>query len=168
MLKRLFVKLINCEWINADNVEHLTVGRLVLGSLGLQFSEIWGWDMDAWSKAGSREGGAGPLSYVPALPSSPPGQRAPSPHPLNVNVCLCFHSFCSETLFCFFFPQSLVEISSLHRGLSHRKPWSPFGLTKPPSVPCPRLWLVSTSGPSFPSSPPFPLDHPLPLARCRV
>lgn len=81
-----------------------------------------------------------------ALPSSPPGQRALSPHPLNVNVCVCFHSFCSETLFCFFFPQNLVEISSLHRGLSHRKPWSPFGLTKPLSVPCPRLWLVSTSG----------------------
>ena len=95
-------------------------------------------------------------------------QRAPSPHPLNVNVCVCFHSFCSETLFCFFFPQSLVEISSLHQGFSHRKPWSPFGLTKPPSVPCPRLWLVSTSGASFPSSPPFPLDQPLPLARCRV
>lgn len=81
MLKRLFVKLINCEWINADNMEHLTVGRLVVGSLGLQFSEIWGWDMDAWSKAGSREGGAGPLSYVPPfLPPLPGSVLSPPTH----------------------------------------------------------------------------------------
>lgn len=56
------MKLLNCEWINADNMEHLTAECLVLENLGLQFSEIWGWDMDAWGKAGTRKGRSSPLS----------------------------------------------------------------------------------------------------------
>ena len=109
MLKRLFVKLINCEWINADNMEHLTVGHLVVGSLGLQFSEIWGWDMDAWSKAGSREGGAGPLSYVPPfLPLLPAACSLPPP-----TECECMRVFSffllRDTLLFFFFLRVLLK-----------------------------------------------------------
>ena len=104
------MKLINCEWINADNMEHLTVEHLVLGSLGLQFSEIWGWNMDAWSKAGAREGGAGPLSSVPAVPSS--RATCSLPPPTESECMLVFSFFLLRDTF--FSPQSLVEISSLH------------------------------------------------------
>lgn len=45
----------------------------------------------------------------PALPSSPPRQLAPSPHPLNPYVGVCFHSFCSETLFFFFSLRVLLK-----------------------------------------------------------
>lgn len=112
MLRRLFVKLINCKWINADNREHLTVERLALGNLGLQFSEIWGWDMGVWSKAGARKGGSSPWSKVP-LPSFLPSQTACSRFPPTESIWMCAFSFflLGDT---FFSSQSLVEISDLH------------------------------------------------------
>ena len=107
------MKLLNCEWINADNMEHLTAECLVLGNLGLRSQRFGAGTWMLGAKQAPEKAGLALCAKCPALPSSPPRQLAPSPHPLSPHVGVCFHSFCSETLSFFFFPQSLVEISSL-------------------------------------------------------
>ena len=84
------MKLLNCEWINADNMEHLTAECLVLGNLGLRSQRFGAGTWMLGAKQAPEKAGLALCAKCPALPSSPPNGISTG----SLNVCLPWAPVC--------------------------------------------------------------------------